>query len=105
MKNNLTEVLGRAAVEKLVAAYGGTRIYVPVRAAPAGALAGVIGLPAAEAFSRHYGGERFDVPNPPATRRPHVLELRRRGMRAAQIARELHCTVQWVRRVLPDEAQ
>jgi DNA-binding NarL/FixJ family response regulator len=98
--DNLMEVLGRTAAEKLVAEYGGTRIYVPVRAVRASALASVIGLPAAEAFSRYYGGDRCDVPNPPTTRRQHVLELRRRGMRTAQIARELRCTVQWVRRLL-----
>src|ERR1700758_1597626 len=67
--DNLVAALGREATEKLVAAYGGTRVYVPVRAAPESAFAVLIGHAAAEALSRYYGGERFEAGATRAARR------------------------------------
>ena len=60
--HNLVEVIGLDAAEALVAAYGGVRIYVPIRSAPEGLLA-TLGRAATEALSHRYGGERFDVPS------------------------------------------
>jgi len=101
--DNLVTVLGRDAAEKLVAAYGGIRIYVPVRAAPEGAFATLIGYPAAEALSRYYGGERFDVPiakRAPRVLRGEICRLRRDGMHVTAIARALGCTRRYVFRIL-----
>ena len=86
--DNLMAVLGPDAAEKLVAAYGGIRIYIPVRAAPEGAFATLIGHAAAEALSRHYGGERFDVPiakRAPRLLRGEICRLRRDGMHVTAI--------------------
>ena len=104
--DNLVTVLGREAAEKLVAAYGGIRIYVPVRAAPEGALAALIGHAAAEAFSRYYGGERFDVPiakRGQRVLRGEICRLRCDGMHATAIARALGCTRRYVFRILADQ--
>ncbi len=103
--DNLMAVLGPDAAEKLVAAYGGIRIYIPVRAAPEGAFATLIGHAAAEALSRHYGGERFDVPiakRAPRVLRGEICRLRHEGMHVTAIARALGCTRRYVFRILAD---
>jgi hypothetical protein len=106
--DNLVAVLGREAAEKLVAAYGGIRIYVPVRAAPEGAFAILIGHAAAEALSLHYGGERFDMPiakRAPRVPRGEICRLRRNGMHVTAIARELGCTRRYVFRILAEQQE
>src|SRR5216683_1956642 len=103
--DNLVVALGREAAEKLVAGYGGIRIYVPVRAAPEGAFATLIGHAAAEALSRHYGGERLDMPiakRAPRVLRGEICRLRREGMHVTAIARALGCTRRYVFRILAD---
>jgi Mor family transcriptional regulator len=104
--DNLVAALGREATQKLVAAYGGTRIYVPVRAAPESAFATLIGHAAAEALSRYYGGERFDVPiakRGQRVLRGEICRLRRDGMHVTAIARALGCTRRYVFRILADQ--
>ena len=103
--DNLVVALGLEAAEKLVAAYGGVRIYVPVRTAAEGAFATLIGHAAAEALSRHYGGERLDVPlvkRAPRVLRGEICRLRRDGMHVTAIARALGCTRRYVLRILAD---
>ena len=104
--DNLVAVIGREAAEKLIGAYGGIRIYVPVRAAPDGAFAILIGYSAAEALSRYYGGERFDVPiakRAPRALRGEIRRLRGDGMPVTAIARALGCTRRYVFRILAEE--
>ncbi len=106
--DNLVVALGLEAAEKLVAAYGGIRIYVSVRAAPEGAFATLIGHAAAEALSRYYGGERFDVPiakRGQRVLRGEICRLRRDGMHVTAIARALGCTRRYVFRILADTSE
>ena len=103
--DNLVAVLGREATQKLVAAYGGIRIYVPVRAASESAFAALIGHEAAEALSRYYGGERFDVPiakRGQRVLRGEICRLRHDGLPVTAIARALGCTRGYVFRILAD---
>jgi hypothetical protein len=106
--DNLVLVLGLDATEKLVAAYGGIRIYVPVRATPEGAFAILIGHAAAEALSRHYGGERFDMPLAKRGKRVlrgEICRLWRNGMHVTAIARALGCTRRYVFRILAETSE
>jgi hypothetical protein len=97
----LTGLVGGDAASRLVAAFGGTRIYVPQSPAPADTLSAFIGHPAAVALAQIYGGDRLEVPNPPP-RRVQILELRASGLSIDAIALSLHCTRRRVFQVMAE---
>jgi hypothetical protein len=101
MINQLTELIGLEGASQLVAAYGGTRIYIPQTAEPEDTLSESIGHSAACALARMYGGERIEVPNPPP-RRLRILELRATGLSIDAIARSLGCTRRRVFQVMAE---
>jgi hypothetical protein len=59
----LVDMLGRSCVEKLIAQFGGTRIWVPVRSTPEAKLTQVLGQEAASALCSRFGGDYLQVPN------------------------------------------
>lgn len=104
----LAEVLGEIAAVRLVAAIGGTRLYVPTAFRPDSPVVRAIGAGAAAALSRHYagtgrGGMWIEVPRGPTGAR---ADLRRRldelaarpDLSERQIARELRMTGRGVRK-------
>lgn len=97
----LTLAAGEEAAAKLVAAFGGARLYVPQVPEPEDPLSRVIGLEAAARLARVYGGDRVDIPNP-NLRRARIAELRRAGLGVDAIARELGCTRRRVFQVLAE---
>lgn len=97
----LVEVVGHAAATQLVAAFGGTRLYVPHTPVPDDALSLSIGLEAAIKLSQVYGGDRLDVPNP-TPRRAQICLLWSDGLTVDQIARRLKCTRRRVFQVLAE---
>jgi len=101
MLEELIELLGEEAAVKHVAAYGGTRLYVPHDPEADDALVSSIGLSAAIRLARVYGGDRVDVPNP-TPRRTRILQLRARGLSVDAIARSLQCTRRRVFQVLAE---
>lgn len=83
---------------QLVVAWGGTRVYVPRRPAFDSELSKVVGLRAARAIARLYGGERLEVPNLARGTGRYADELRRtkrlvnEGLNTGEIARKLKIT-------------
>ncbi len=72
----IVELIGEDAAARLVARFGGTRLYVPHLPAGDDVLAQLVGIDAALTLAHMFGGERIELPKPPQ-RRP------RRGRAAA----------------------
>lgn len=94
----LVDAIGRQGAEKLIAEFGGRRIYVPVLVVPDSPIACAIGTGAAAKLSRAFGGDRIDLPV--LTLRSRVAALHAAGKSVAEIAIQLSCTRRWVRRVI-----
>jgi Homeodomain-like domain-containing protein len=101
MLAELIAAAGEEAAQKLVAAFGGARLYVPQMPEPEDPLSRVIGPEAAVRLAQVYGGDRVDIPNP-TVRRARIAELRRAGLGVDAIARELSCTRRRVFQVLAE---
>jgi len=88
--------IGDEAAKKMVGAFGGMRLYVPVRAAATHRIARAVGLDALESLSRTFGGEYIDMPRPRARSKmgERILALYRRKGRHTlnDIAREAGCS-------------
>jgi hypothetical protein len=84
----LVEVLGCAAAEKMIAEFGGARIWVPVRSTPQAKLTQVLGESAASALCSRFGGEYLQVPNTVTDQDIYrrVAELHREGRKINDIA-------------------
>lgn len=88
---------GDAAVRRLLAERGGTRVYVPVERIAGSALAALVGQEAAEALAELRGGECVDVPTGRGhghrtggwRRRWHLATSVRRLVRAGKSAGEI----------------
>lgn len=59
---DLVDVIGLAAVQRLVQNYGGVRVVVPSTMHADHPLARLLGLETARQLSHHYARERIDVP-------------------------------------------
>jgi hypothetical protein len=101
MLQNLIDLIGHDAATALIAAFGGTRVYIPQNPEPADLLSEVIGHRPACALAQIFGGDRLEVPNPPP-RRMRILELRRKGLTINAIARTLACTRRRVFQVIAE---
>jgi DNA-binding NarL/FixJ family response regulator len=97
----IVEIIGEEAAAKLIASFGGTRLYVPHTPGADDALARAVGTGAAMKLARMFGGERVELPKPPP-RRMQILTLRAAGSSVEEIARALNCTRRRVFQVLAD---
>jgi DNA-binding NarL/FixJ family response regulator len=97
----LIAVMGIPAAARLVAAFGGTRLYVPQTPGPDDALSAAVGHEAALALAQIYGGDRLEVPNP-TPRRVRIAQMRADGISVDAIARALGCTRRRVFQVLAE---
>jgi hypothetical protein len=84
----LVEVLGCAGAQKMIAEFGGARIWVPVRSNPQAKLTQVLGESAASALCSRFGGEYLQVPNTVTDEDicRRVAELHRQGRKINDIA-------------------
>lgn len=82
----ITKVIGADATLALVREFGGTRLYIPVKALAGGDLTRAIGLPAAQAAARSWGADRLEIP---LARQWQANCLKAEGRTKRQIAREL----------------
>jgi hypothetical protein len=97
----IVEIIGEEAAAKLIASFGGTRLYVPHSPCADDALARAVGTGAAMKLAQMFGGERVELPKPPP-RRMQILTLRAAGRSVEEIARALNCTRRRVFQVLAD---
>jgi hypothetical protein len=98
---DIITLLGSETASRLVADFGGRRLYVPQYPGGQDALSRSIGLTNAIKLSRVYGGDRIEVPRQPA-RRTQILSLRAAGCSIGAIAHELACTRRRVLQVLAE---
>ena len=98
----LAELIGAEARDRLVSRFGGRELYVPKRARVDGKLAEAVGLPAAEVLAREYGGVALTVPlgrrSAPEARRRRVATLKDQGHTHSEIAALVGCHIRTVRR-------
>ncbi len=97
----LARTIGAEGANRLVAAFGGARLYIPHFPEPGDALSEAVGHATAIALAGVYGGDRIDVPNP-TPRRERILRMRARGASVDAIARALGCTRRRVFQVLAE---
>jgi Mor family transcriptional regulator len=97
--------IGQAAADKLIADFGGRRLYIPMTPVAGNVVTRSIGLDAAIVMARVFGGDRLLIPssNNHARRRGQILSMRAQRTSISRIARELRCTERYVYKVLASE--
>jgi Mor family transcriptional regulator len=97
--------IGDDLAGKLIADFGGQRLYIPRAPAPGDLVTSSIGLVAALAMARTFGGDRIVVPvtNDHARRRARILAMRANHVSVRRIARQLRCSERHVYKVLAAE--
>jgi hypothetical protein len=100
----LIMLVGETPARKLVARFGGLRVYIPHRPAPGDHLVRAVGIGAANKLARVFGGDRLLIPadGERALRRDRIRALRRHGLSISVIAHALHVTERYVYKVLAD---
>jgi hypothetical protein len=105
-RGSLFDQIGRSigddAAEKLIADFGGRRLYIPIAPAPGDLVSRSIGLVAALQMARMFGGDRLLIPSSAdrARRRARILAMRADHVSISRIAHELRCTERHVYKVL-----
>ncbi len=94
--------IGDDAADKLIADFGGRRLYIPLAPTPGGSITRSIGLLAALAMARAFGGDRLLIPVTSAhtRRRVRIVAMRAEHVSISRIAQELRCTERYVYKVL-----
>jgi hypothetical protein len=94
--------IGDDAADKLIADFGGRRLYIPVAPAPGDLVTRSIGLSAAMAMARVFGGDRLLIPvtSDQTRRRVRIVAMRADRVSISRIAHELRCTERYVYKVL-----
>ena len=86
--HTLVKVIGCESAEKMIAEFGGARIWVPVHNTPDTKLTQVLGNSAAAALCAHFGGDYLQVPNTKTGDDVYwrIAELHRQGCKINEIA-------------------
>ncbi len=94
--------IGADAADKLIADFGGRRLYIPMAPAPGDLITRSIGLSAAMAMAHVFGGDRILIPatSSHARRRARILAMRADRLSISHIAHELRCSERYVYKVL-----
>lgn len=83
----IKEIAGPQAALSLAQRYGGASVYVPVKATAGHPLSKLLGMRAAGAISRVYGGDRLEVPKTDSiARQIRGKKIRRRRLEGASIS-------------------
>jgi Mor family transcriptional regulator len=100
--DQIGDSIGGDAADKLIARFGGRRFYVPRAPVPGDPITRCIGLRAAQAMARTFGGDRIVVPvtSSHLRRRARIVTMRADHASISHIARELRCTERYVYKVL-----
>jgi hypothetical protein len=100
--NQIVRSIGDHAADKLIADFGGRRLYILMAPGPDDMVTKSIGLVAALAMARSFGGDRLMIPlgSDPERRRARIIAMRADHLSIARIARQLRCTERYVYKVL-----
>jgi hypothetical protein len=106
MRPNLYDLIGNSvgadAADKLIADFGGRRLYISRTPGPRDLITRSSGLASALAMARVFGGDRLLIPatNTFARRRFRIFQMRADHVSISRIAHELRCTERYVYKVL-----
>lgn len=100
LKAHLRGLLGEAGLVALCGAFGGTRLYIPVRLAGNNAIVAALGEAPAQLLCRELGPAEIRVP---LARRERALAMHRAGASNPAIARALGVTESAVFKLLRRE--
>ena len=98
MRPTLYDLIGNSiggdAADKLIADFGGRRLYISRTPSPGDLITRSIGLASALAMARVFGGDRLLIPatNTFARRRFRIFQMRADHVSISRIAHELRCT-------------
>jgi hypothetical protein len=100
--DQIVQSIGAEAADKLIADFGGRRLYIPIAPAPGDLLARSIGLLPALQMARMFGSDRLLIPvtSDHARRRVRIVAMRAAHVSISHIAQELRCTERYVYKVL-----
>lgn len=90
------EVLGEEGFMLFCHAFGGTRVYVPLKISDDSEIVEAIGRPLAEELARALAPDTIRVP---MMRKERALWLRKRGLSNAQVARKLGISEQAINKL------
>jgi len=100
--NQIVRSIGDNAADKLIADFGGRRLYILMAPGPDDQVTKSIGLVAALAMARVFGGDRLVIPlgSDQERRRARIIAMRADHLSIPLIARQLRCTERYVYKVL-----
>jgi hypothetical protein len=100
--DQIGDSIGADAADRLIADFGGRRLYIPIAPERGDLITRSIGLLAALTMARVFGGDRILIPATcsHARRRARIVMLRAEHVSISHIARELRCTERYVYKVL-----
>ena len=100
--DQIAHSIGGGAADKLIADFGGRRLYIPVAPGPGDLITRSIGLLAALAMAHTFGSDRILVPvsSDHARRRVRIVAMRADHVSISRIAQQLRCTERYVYKVL-----
>jgi len=100
--NQIVRSIGDNAADKLIADFGGRRLYILMAPGPDDQVTKSIGLVAALAMARVFGGDRLVIPlgSDQERRRARIIAMRADHLSIPRIARQLRCTERYVYKVL-----
>jgi Mor family transcriptional regulator len=103
--NQIERAIGDKLADKLIADFGGQRLYIPHAPALYDRVTTSIGLRGALRMARAFGGDRIVVPVTIdlARRRAQILAMRADQISISRIARRLRCSERYVYKILAAE--
>jgi len=86
--DTLIQTVGHESAEKIIAKFGGARIWVPVRSTPDAKLTRILGNDAASELCARFGGDYLQIPNTIYSENIYrrIAELHRQGCKINDIA-------------------
>jgi len=100
--DQIAHSIGGDAADKLIADFGGRRLYIPLAPGPDDLITRSIGLVSALAMARVFGSDRLFIPvtSTHLRRRARIVAMRADHVSISRIALQLRCTERYVYKVL-----
>lgn len=100
--DQISRSIGGDAADKLIADFGGRRLYIPIAPGPGDLITRSIGLLPALEMARMFGSDRLLIPvtSNHNRRRVRIVAMRADNVSISRIARQLRCSERYVYKVL-----